>query len=257
MPRFTPVLPGDIAIGELAREMTIRVVVVENHLLALKGISAELSQHPEIEVVAVLGNEGGTDDLLQLVHDKDPHLVILDLSLKVSCLDPFETIPALKERCPEVEIVVLIGHEDGILIRWLCSQRVMGCLFNDDERSESLGTVVRKASEGKLVYSQQIVERYFQLFELALTPRELDILYLAGEGLSNLAIAEHLSISRVSIRNHLSRIYAKLGVRQEARLSPRVCAINMARHLGITRTSIAGGQNSCLVDTNDVRAEAT
>jgi hypothetical protein len=36
-----------------------------------------------------------------------------------------------------------------------------------------------------------------------------------------------------------------------------VCAINMARHLGITRTSIAGGQNSCLVDTNDVRAEAT
>jgi DNA-binding NarL/FixJ family response regulator len=254
MPRFTPVLPGDIAIGEFASEMTIRVVVVENHLLALKGISAELSQHPEIEVVAVLGNKGGTDDLLQLVHDKDPHLVILDLSLKVSYLDPFETIPLLRERYPEVETVVLIGHEDGILMRWLVSHRVMGCLFNDDERVQSLGTVVHKVTEGKLVYSQQIVERYFQLFELALTPRELDVLYLVGEGLSSGEIAKRLAISRVTIRNHLSRIYTKLGVRQETGLSSRVCAINMARHLGITRMS--RGQNSCLVDTNDLRAEA-
>ena len=257
MPRFKPVLPGGMAIRERASGMTIRVVVVENHLLALKGISAELSQHPEIEVVAALIGGRGTGDLVRLIHDKDPHVVIFDLSLKVSCLDPFETISALKERYPEVEIVVLIGQEDGILIRWLVSHRVMGCLFNDDERIQSLGTVVHKVTEGKLVYSQQIMERYFQLFELALTPRELNVLYLAGDGLSNLAIAERLAISRVTIRNHLSRIYAKLGVRQESRLSPRVCAVNMARHLGITRTSIAGGQNSCLVDTDDPRAEAT
>ena len=209
--------------------MTIRVVVVENHLLALKGISAELSQHPEIDVVAALTNRVGAGVLLQLMHDKDPHLVVLDLSLKVSCLDPFKAIPILRESCPEVEIVVLIGREDGILMRWLISHRVMGCLLSDDERIESLGTVVRKVAEGKLIYSQEIVEQYFQLFELALTPRELDVLYLAGEGLSNGEIGKRLSISPVTIRNHLSSIYAKLGISQEAGLSPRVCAINMAR----------------------------
>ena len=215
--------------------MTIRVAVVENHLLALKGISAELSQHSEIEVIAALASGRSTGDLLRLIQDKDPHLIILDLSLKVSCLDPFEIIPTLNERYPEVEIVVLIGHEDGILIRWLVSHKVMGCLFNDDERIQSLGTVVRKVAEGKLIYSQGIMERYFQLFEIALTPRELDVLYLVGEGLSNGEIAKRLSISPVTTRNHLSSIYAKLGVPQEAGLSPRVCAINLARHLGMTR----------------------
>ena len=118
----------------------------------------------------------------------------------------------------------------------------MGCLFNDDERIQSLGTVVHKVTEGKLVYSQRIVERYFQLFELALTPRELDVLYLAGEGLSSGGIAERLSVSPLTIRNYLSRIFAKLGIPQEAELSSRVCAINMARHLGITRMS--RGQNT-------------
>jgi DNA-binding NarL/FixJ family response regulator len=218
--------------------MTIRVAVVENHLLALKGISAELSQHPEIEVVAVLANGRGAEDLLRLIHDKDPHLIILDLSLKVSCLDPFEIIPTLNERYPEVEIVVLIGHEDGILIRWLVSHKVMGCLFSDDEQIQSLGAVVHKVADGKLAYSQEIVERYFRLSGLTLTPRDLDVLYLAGEGLSNCEIADRLSISPLTVRNHLVSIYAKLGVPQEAGINPRVYAVKMTRQLGLTRTRI-------------------
>jgi two-component system response regulator DesR len=213
--------------------MVIRVIVIESHLLALEGVSAKLERRPNIEVVATVSGNVGMDDLLQLVHDNDPHLVIFDLSLKVSSLDPFATISTLTERCPEVRIVVLVGREDGILVRWLVSHRVVGCLFSDDEQIRSLETVVRKVADGKLAYSQEIMERYFQLFELALTPRELDVLYLAGEGLSNGEIAKRLSISPVTVRNYLSSIYAKLGIPQEAGVSPRVCAINMARHLGL------------------------
>jgi DNA-binding NarL/FixJ family response regulator len=95
--------------------------------------------------------------------------------------------------------------------------------------------VARKVAEGKLAYSQEIVERYFHLSDLILTPRELDVLYLAGEGMSNCEIADRLSISPVTIRNHLSNVYAKLGIPQDARWSPRVCAIKMARELGVMR----------------------
>jgi DNA-binding NarL/FixJ family response regulator len=115
---------------------------------------------------------------------------------------------------------------------------VIGCLLNDDEQVQSLGTVVHKVAEGKLAYSQEIVEQYFHLSDLTLTPRELDVLYLAGEGLSNCEIAERLSVSPVTIRNHLSNVYAKLGIPQDARLSSRTCAIKMARQLGVMRTSI-------------------
>jgi DNA-binding NarL/FixJ family response regulator len=218
--------------------MAIRVVVIEGHLLALRCISAELDEIPDIQVVAALSGGVQVGDFLKLVQDKTPHLAILDLSLKAVCLDPFETIPALKERYPEVGIVALVGREDGILVRWLVSHKVMGCLFSDDEQIQSLGAVVHKVAEGKLAYSQEIVERYFHLSDLTLTPRELDVLYLAGEGMSNCAIADRLSISPVTIRNHLSNVYAKLGIPQDPRWSPRVCAIKMARELGVMRMSI-------------------
>jgi DNA-binding NarL/FixJ family response regulator len=215
--------------------MAIRVVVVEGHLLALRGISTELDKIPDIQVVAALSGCVQVSDLLELMRAKNPHLAVLDLSLKVACLDPFETIPALKERYPEVKIVALVGREDVILIRWLVSHKVTGCLFSDDKQTQSLGAVARKVAEGKLAYSQEIVERYFHLSDLVLTPRELDVLYLAGEGMSNCEIANRLSISPVTIRNHLSNVYAKLGIPQDARWSPRVCAIKMARELGVMR----------------------
>jgi DNA-binding NarL/FixJ family response regulator len=215
--------------------MAIRVVVVEGHLLALRGISAELDKISDIQVVAALSGCVQVGDLLELMQNKNPHLAVLDLSLKVACLDPFETIPALKERYPEVKIVALVGREDVILIRWLVSHKVTGCLFSDDKQTQSLGAVARKVAEGKLAYSQEIVERYFHLSDLVLTPRELDVLYLAGEGMSNCEIADRLSISPVTIRNHLSNVYAKLGIPQDARWSPRVCAIKMARELGVMR----------------------
>lgn len=201
--------------------------------MALRGISAELDKIPDIQIVAALSGCVQVSDLLELVQAKNPHLAVLDLSLKVACLDPFETIPALKEKCPDVDIVALVGREDVILIRWLVSHKVIGCLFSDDEQIQSLGAVVHKVAEGKLAYSQEIVERYFHLSDLTLTPRELDVLYLTGEGLSNCEIANRLSISPVTIRNHLSNVYAKLGIPQDARWSPRVCAVKMARELGV------------------------
>lgn len=196
--------------------MTIRVVIVEDHLLALEAMSAALGQYPDIEIVATASSEDGTDGLLQLMRDNEPHLVILDLSTKFSNLNPFTTIPALKEHYPEVDVLVLARREDGILVRWLISHKVMGCLFNDDEQTQSLGAAVRKISEDRMAYSQEITERYFQLFELALTPRELDVLGLAAEGWLNCEIARRLSISPVTVRNHLSNIYAKLDIPQDA-----------------------------------------
>ena len=213
--------------------MAIRVIVIEGHLLALRGISAELDEIPDIQLVAAPSGGMQVSDLMELVQNKNPHLAVLDLSLKVACLDPFEAVPALKERYPELDIVALVGREDVILIRWLVSHKVMGCLFSDDEQIQSLGAVVHKVAQGKLAYSQEIVERYFHLSDLTLTPRELDVLYLAGEGLSNCEIANRLSISPVTVRNHLSNVYAKLGIPQDARWSPRVCAVKMARELGV------------------------
>jgi DNA-binding NarL/FixJ family response regulator len=213
--------------------MAIRVIVIEDHLLALEAMLAALSERPDIEIVATATSGEGAHGLLQLVRDNEPHLVILDFSMRFSNLNPFTAIPALKEHYPEVDVLVLARREDGILVRWLISYKVTGCLFSDDEQIRSLGTVVRKISEGRMVCSQEIVERYFQLFELALTPRELDVLGLVAEGWLNCEIARRLSISPVTVRNHLSNIYAKLDIPQDAGVNPRVCAINVARHLGL------------------------
>jgi DNA-binding NarL/FixJ family response regulator len=213
--------------------MTIRVVIVENHLIALRAMSAELEAQPDIDVAATVSGEVGTDDLLRLVGDEEPHVVVLDLSLKYPRLDSFEVIPALKGRQPEVAILALVGRDDGTLLPWLVSHRVKGCMFSDDERTLPLSATVRKVAEGKIVYSHDIMERCFHLLDLRLTQRESEVLCLMGEGLANGEIARRLSTSPVTVRNHLSSIYAKLGIVQGQDRNSRVCAVNAARQLGM------------------------
>jgi DNA-binding NarL/FixJ family response regulator len=106
-------------------------------------------------------------------------------------------------------------------------------LFNDDRGLLSLGDTVRAISEGKMVYSREIVERYLQLSELTLTPRERDVVLRVANGLSNTGTGKALSISCATVRNHLSRIYAKLGVPQDGDMNPRVCLVNRVRRLGL------------------------
>ena len=210
--------------------MTIRVAVIEEHLLVLQALSAMLRAHPVIEVVAAC-TDGS--DCLRLVKQARPDVVIFDFVSRTRKLDPVAAVDVLKRTCPGVEILALLDRDDGVSVRGIIEAGARGCLLRDDEHVLSLAEVACRIAAGERVYSQEVVERYFDLPDTALTPQELAMLRLASEGMSNNAIAERLVMASSTVRNRISSIYGKLGTSREAGVNPRVHAINKARQLGL------------------------
>jgi len=210
--------------------MAIRVVLIEDHLLALQAMSAALKKEPDIEVVATTT---GKDDPLRLARETRANVVILDAKVRMPGTDPVTMVVNLKRVCPAIEVLVLIGHDDDVLVSKLIDAGVRGCLFKTDEQTLSLGTIVRRLSKRELLFSQRILQTYFDPFKPILALRELSVLRLAAEGLTNGAIAEQLMLSDSTVRNYLFSIYAKLGISKKERWNPRVVAINKARKLGL------------------------
>ena len=210
--------------------MTVRVAVIGNHLLALQAVSAMLNGNPDIEVVT---RDTGEANLLRVTRETRPDIAMIDFSVMARDLDPITIVEALKQACPTVEILALIGHDDSASVRGIIDAGARGCLFSDDEQLLSLSTVLRRIARGERTYSQAVLEGYLNRPYCALTPHQLAVLRLAAEGLSDCTIAKRLAISPQTVRNHLCNTYARLGVSSQTGMNRRVGAINRARRLGL------------------------
>jgi DNA-binding NarL/FixJ family response regulator len=206
-------------------------LVVEKHRAACVGVVYLLEQHPDIEVVGAVKGDVSGRELLELANERQVDVVILDFSVAPLGAEAFEVVDAISDPESSMRLVVLVRPADGILIRRLASSRVSGCLYNDDEHIDVLGTVVRDVYAGRVRYSTEIYERIFIHVDASLTERELDVFNLLGQGLSNQAIAERLCISPYTVQNHISNIYGKLAVPQEG-VSRRVWASNIGKDSG-------------------------
>lgn len=220
--------------------MSIRVLIVERHALARKAMIIALKKHPDIDVVAAVDGDLEAEELVELAEKRRPDVAIFDFSTKVPGVGSFSVVEALRSRQSKLRLLALVRRADGILIRRLRLLKVTGCLFSDDGCSLALGTAVRNVYDGRLTYSQGIYELAFQHLDERLTKRELDVLSLLGEGLSNKGIAKCLSISTFTVQNHISSIYGKLGIPQGASKNRRVCAINAARRSDLAQTVTVG-----------------
>lgn len=218
--------------------MAIRVLVVEPDALAREAIIAQLERYPETEVVSPIEGHWTAEHSLELTREKQADVLILDFNASNLGTDDFEVVKAVSHPESGVRLLARVRRDDAILIRRLTSSRVTGCFFIDDASVLSLGEVVCRVHSGRVTYSQEIYEQIFRHLEVSLTDRELDVLSLLERGLSNRGIAEALLISPATVQNHISSVYAKLDIREDAKLSRRMCAVNAARRSGFARETI-------------------
>ena len=210
----------------------IRVVVVEDHPLMLDAVVERLNSQPDIEVVGT-ANHG--NQLFHLVRTTSPNIVVLDIGMSGEPFEPVTAIHQLKQTHPDVQVLVLTGYEDEVLIREFAKIGVQGYLLKSDDLSLALPQAVRKLSQGERFYSNMVVDTLLSRSseQDILTEQELAVLRLAAQGLLNTRIAQAQGLSEKRVRNLLTSVYAKLDVRERDRLNPRISAINKARELGI------------------------
>ncbi len=192
----------------------ISILIVDDHEVVRKGVRAYLDTLPEFEVV---GEAASGEEAIHLVKDFIPDIVLMDLIMPG--LDGVETTRRIKTLSPRTQVVVLTSyHEDGHIFPALKAGAISYIL--KDMKMDKLVEALHRAAQGEVTLHPRVATRVLQnirgegaeeaqLFT-ELTERELDVLKLIANGLTNTQIAEKLVISENTVKGHVSNILSKL-----------------------------------------------
>jgi NarL family two-component system response regulator LiaR len=196
----------------------IRVFIADDHPVVRAGVVGLLGREPDIEVVGETGDGGEVE---HLVAETAPDVLVLDVNMPG--LDPISITRRLMEGRLGLRVLVLSAYSDEAYVTGLLSAGATGYVLKD-EALESLVGAIRAVSRGESWLSQRIAGQLARKAIAptpsgradALTEREREVLRLLALGLPNDGIADALFISKRTVQNHVSSIYAKLELASRA-----------------------------------------
>ncbi|MFZ4717818.1 MAG: response regulator [Ilumatobacteraceae bacterium] len=191
----------------------IRIVIADDHAMVRAGLSQLLGSFEDLEVV---GTASDGKEALEVVGELQPDLVLMDLSMPV--MDGIEATAAIKQRHPDVHVVVLTTFQEPRQVSAALGAGASGYLVKDVE-PEVLVAGIRAAVQGGAPLSPSVAagllrggSQMSMVSPASLTPRELEILQLIVDGHTNQQIARALGISEKTVKTHCSRLFQRLGV---------------------------------------------
>lgn len=204
-----PVMATTNAPEPLAKTKSpLRVAIADDHRLMLDGIRRALETAPDLKVVGEAMSGG---EMLALVPRVRPDVVILDLRMPDG--DGMSTLSTLRKDHPDIKVIILSMFEDHEHIDQALGQGAAGYVVKSINPLD-LPATVRQVVEGTVYHppGRGGANGLSDGPPGGLTERELAILRLVAEGLSNLDIASQLYVTEQTVKFHLSNIYRKLGV---------------------------------------------
>jgi DNA-binding NarL/FixJ family response regulator len=226
----------------------LRVLIVDDQRLLCEGFRKLIELEPDLEVV---GMAGDGEEALAMVERLSatrmaPDVVLMDV--RMPRLDGIAATHAIIERWPEIRVVILTTFDDRELIQAGLQAGALGYVLKDIT-AEQLATTIRVVAQGQVLLHPDVAHKVLaSLFSAPIEPamiapappafvsgsdvtqlteREREILALLVRGASNREISETLYIAGGTVKNHLSNILGKLGVRD------RTQAALKARELGL------------------------
>lgn len=199
----------------------MRVVIVDDDTFITGALKTILETTEEITVVGV-GADGR--EALELYHEYKPDVLLMDIRMKeMSGLEEAEKILA---QDPQAKILLLTTFSDDEYIIKALKAGVKGYLLKQDY--QSILPALRAVCCGQSVFGTQIMEKLpellmekkqFDWLDREIGEKELQIISLVAEGLSNKEIAERLFLSEGTVRNYISSILDKLNLRDRTQLA--------------------------------------
>ena len=229
-------------------QQCIRVMIVDDQHLLREGFRKLIDMEPDLEVIGTAGNgleALATVERLQAVGIV-PDVVLMDI--RMPHMDGIAATRAFRERWREIRIVILTTFDDQEQIEAGLGAGALGYVLKDST-TEQLAMAIRVVAQGQVLLHPNVASKVVASFsstsnesEIAvpatpvpidarevgsLTEREREILSLLARGASNREISETLFIASGTVKNHMSNIMGKLGVRD------RTQAALKAQELGL------------------------
>ena len=191
--------------------MTIRILLVDDHLVVRKGLRTFLSYDPDLEVV---GEAADGREALTKARELTPDVVLMDLLMPE--MDGIAATAAIRRELPETEVLALTSVLEDASVVGAVRAGAIGYLLKDTQ-AEALCKAIKAAAAGQVQLTPKAAARLMQAVSgpespEALTERETDVLRLLAQGYSNKQIARSLNNTEKTIKTHVSRILSKLGV---------------------------------------------
>ena len=196
----------------------IRLLICDDQVFVCEGLRAILSTDPDIEVVG-MAYDG--EDALRKAESLRPQIVLMDL--KMPGMNGVQATRQIRERFPEVRILVLTTYDFDEWVFEAIRSGANGYLLKDTPR-EQLFAAIHGTVEGKSYIDPSVAAKLLEQFSGALptqaspeitrllSERELDVLRLIAQGMTNAEIAQRLFLSEGTVKNYVSAIFAKLEV---------------------------------------------
>ncbi|MBI4944171.1 MAG: response regulator transcription factor [Actinobacteria bacterium] len=211
--------------------MTVRVVVVDDNALLRAGLTTVIASDPGLEVV---GEAADGPAAVRLVVREHPDVVLMDVEMPGG--DGIAAVAELRALRPQVKVLVLTMFDLDEYVSEALRAGAAGFLLKTTAPGELIAAV-KACACGQVAVGPTVVSRLVDAFVARgprphpgladLTRRELDVLQAMARGLSNAEIGAELYLAETTVKTHVARVLAKLGVRD------RVQAVVLAHRAGL------------------------
>jgi NarL family two-component system response regulator LiaR len=195
----------------------IRILVVDDHMVVRRGLVFVLQTFKDVQTV---GEAGTIEEAIFQCESLQPDVVLMDIKMAGE-QDGITATKIIRERLPHIQVLILSSFHDPALVTQAIQAGAKGYLLKDVS-TEELARAIHLTHAGKLTLAPEAAQALMGAHQSVdpigkdLTERQLDVLRLLIQGLTNQEIAEQLNITTYTARHHVSEILAKLHANNRA-----------------------------------------
>ena len=200
--------------------MPISILIVDDHALLRQGIKKVLDLEPDLQVV---GEAADGEEAVKMTLQLKPDIVLLDVNMPKK--NGLEVTKELRDLVPQSKIVLLTIHDDENYVIEVVRAGATGYLLKDIEPGMLIKAIRSVYAGESFIYPTLAKSLFYEASgqgkrpesgrrgsQDSLTMREIEVLQLIGQGLSNQEMAQRMFLSEKTIKNHLTNIFRKINV---------------------------------------------